>query len=320
MRQEGWALVCRLFAHGSTVRQASMSPREVASLPTVGRALKQATAGQRVIVCPGCDQHAGEISLDPRGGGRICCCPECGPVPVAGTDLVAWKLDEEWFHRSLRRALDIQSHDGVVELAGGVWRLGDARKSPVVLARDLARLWREPSLIERVRSTTAATRVISPRPDQLRGKPFDDIAGVDWLPLEERFMLHGDGISFFDGVGESVAPRAIDPSAPIHGPFSDDFCWVNLKGWSHGPIQLSDSQSAMFRMLWELGGATIKGERLMVKVGSGSDRPMDLVKLKSGQKGKPEYEGPLFAYRKLIIATRSGDYSIPRMQATSLVL
>jgi hypothetical protein len=299
-----------------------MTPTEVASLKGLGRALKPAAVSQRYILCPGCDQHSGEVCADPHGG-RICRCPECGPVAVEGSDLAAWKLDEEWFHRSLRRALDIQSHDGVVELAGGVWRLGDARKSPVVLARDLSRLWREPSLIERVRSTTAATRVISPRPDQLRGKPFDDLAGVNWLPLEQRFMLHGDGISYIDG-GDggdgSAMVRAVDPSVPVHGPFSEDFRWVSLKGWSHGPIQLSDSQSAMFRLLWELAGKRIEGDLLMRKIGSGSDRPMDLFKLKKGQKDKPEYEGPLFAYRKLVDPTRSGDYSLPRDQAFSLVL
>lgn len=319
MRQEGWALVCRMFAHGGTVRQAAMSPRDVASLPTVGRALKQATANQRVIVCPDCDQHAGEISMDPCGGGRICCCPECGPVPIAGTDLVAWKLDEEWFHRSLRRALDIQSHDGVVELAGGVWRLGDARHSPVILARDLARLWHEPSVFERVRTAKAATRVITPKHVQVRGKAFDDVAGVEWLPLEEKFMLHGDGISYIDGGDGSAMVRAVDPSVPVHGPFSEDFRWVTLKGWSHGPIQLSDSQSAILRVLWDLNGRKIARDRLMAKAGVRSN-PYAIFGVKKGEKGKPEHEGPLFAYNALVLSGRSGDYSLPRDKAASLVL
>lgn len=319
MAQEGWALICRLFARGSTVRQATMSPSEVASLRALGRALKPAAANQRVVVCPGCDQHTGEISTDSRGG-RICCCPECGPVPVAGSDLAAWKLDEDWFQRSLRRALDLRSHDGVVVLADGVWRLGDARHSPVILARNLTLLWREPSLIARVRVANAITRVVTPGHEPVRGKPFEDVALVEWLPLEERFMLHGDGISFIDVGDATTVTRSLDPSRPVHGPFARDFRWVTLKEWPYGPIQLSDSQSALFRLLWDLNGAKIKRDRLMSKLGSGSDRPMDLVKLKVGQKGKPEHEGPLTAYKKLIVATRGGEYSMPREQAISLVL
>ena len=126
-------------------------------------------------------------------------------------------------------------------------------------------------------------------------------------------MLHGDGISYFDCGDESPLVPAVDPSVPVHGPFSEGFRWVTLKAWPHGAIQLSDIQSAMFRVLWELAGKTIEGDLLMRRIGSRSDRPMDLVKLKAGQKGKPEYDGPLFAYRKLVVATRGGDYSIPRV-------
>jgi len=182
----------------------------------------------------------------------------------------------------------------------------------VILARNLALLWREPSLIGRVRTAKAVTRVIAPRHETVRGDPFDDVTGVQWLPLEERFMLHRDGISYIDAGDATTATRALDPSRPVHGPFAGDFRWVTLTGWPHGPIQLSDRQSALFRVLWDLNGATIQRDRLMSKLGSGSDRPMDLVKLKAGQKGKPDYEGPLAAYKKLIVATRSGDYSIPR--------
>jgi hypothetical protein len=160
----------------------------------------------------------------------------------------------------------------------------------------------------------AITRVIAPRHEPVRGKPFDDVSHVEWLPLEERFMLHGDGISYIDG-GDGRTASTLDPSTPVHGPFAQDFGWVTLVGWPHGPIQLSDRQSALFRLLWDLNGATIQRDRLMSKLGSGSDRPMDLVKLKAGQKGKSEYEGPLAAYKKLIVVTRGGDYSMPRGQS-----
>ncbi len=131
-------------------------------------------------------------------------------------------------------------------------------------------------------------------------------------------MLHGDGISFLGG-GEAVTvARAVDPSIPVHGPFSVDFRWVTLKGWAHGAIQLSDGQSAIMKLLWEANGAKV--ERVMQKVGTESDRPYDLFKLKPHEKGVPEHEGPLFAYRALVVASRSGSYAIPRDKAASLVL
>lgn len=318
MARDGWALVCRLFAHGNAVRQAAMSPAEVASVKGLGRAVKAASANQRYIVCPGCDQHGGEVCADGRGG-RICCCPECGPVTIESSDLAAWKLDEDWFRRSLRRALDIQTHDDIIKLIDGIWRLGDARQSPIVLARDLARLWHDPSVFGRVRTGKGAIRVIAPKHAQVRGKPFDDAAGVEWLPLEEKFMLHGDGISFIGGVEAVAVAHAVDPSIPVHGPFSADFRWVTLKGWQHGPIQLSERQSAVLRVLWELNGAKIMRERLKDKAQIESN-PSDIFKVKTHEKGKPEHEGPKFAYDVLVDKTKSGDYSMPRAKAASLVL
>ena len=51
-------------------------------------------------------------------------------------------LDENWLRSRLRMAMDIESRDGVTEIADGVWRLGDARREPVLLSRSLARLER----------------------------------------------------------------------------------------------------------------------------------------------------------------------------------
>ena len=72
--------------------------------------------------------------------------------------------------------------DGITDLADGVWRLGDARREPVVLARSRMRLWAEPSILDRVRVAGAVIRVIAPQSDHVRGSPF--AGGVDWLPLE----------------------------------------------------------------------------------------------------------------------------------------
>lgn len=79
-------------------------------------------------------------------------------------------LDENWLRSRLRMAMDIESRDGVTELADGVWRLGDARREPVLLSRSLVRLWAEPAIIARVRVPEASIRVIAPQSPDTPGR------------------------------------------------------------------------------------------------------------------------------------------------------
>jgi hypothetical protein len=59
-------------------------------------------------------------------------------------------------------------------------------------------------------------------------------------------------------------------------------------------------------------GVPVNAERVMLKAGQESQKPIDLFKLKSANKGKPEYEGPLHAYRTLVQSTmRPGEYWMP---------
>lgn len=211
---DAWALVCRLFVVGTPVLRASLSPREISVLPALGRALRPAALDQRFVLCPYCQQHRAQVWADGRGG-RTCRCPECGPVPVAADDVAALALDEDWLRQKLRLALEIESRDGVDDLGGGVWRLGDSRRSPVLLARDIVRLWREPALLNRVRVAGGNMRVITPKPRETRGAPFG--TGVEWLALEDRFAFYGGGISFIGAPGERDPMQAVDPTMPVHG-------------------------------------------------------------------------------------------------------
>ena len=69
----------------------------------------------------------------------------------------------------------------------------------------------------------------------------------------------------------------------------------------------------MFEALWSFKGVEVDGERVMQRAGQSSDKPMDLFKVKAQYKGKPEYEGPLFAYRALVRSRRrEGVYAMPR--------
>jgi hypothetical protein len=306
---EAWHLVCRLFASGTPALRATLSPREVALLPQLGRAIQAAVTDQSFVLCPHCALHRAPVFGDGQGG-RLCRCPDCGPVPVLPQDVAAIRLNEDWLRQKLRLALEIDSRDGIDDLGDGVWRLGDSRRSPVLLARDIVRLWQEPALLERVRVAGANMRVITPKPRQTRGAPFG--AGVEWWALEDRFTLYAGGIAFIGTPGEPPAAAPLDPAAPVHGPFSADFRWVTLPEWPHGPIRLTPAQAAVFKALWSFKGEPRSAEQIMSSAGLGSDKPIDVFKVKAREKGKPDAEGPLFAYRALVITQqRAGLYAMP---------
>ena len=302
---DAWALVCRLFAGGTPVLRSTLSPREVSALPVLGKAVRPTMLDQSFVLCPHCQQHRAQVWSDGRGG-RICRCPDCGQVPVEAIDGAALALDEDWLRQKMRRALDIESRDDIDDLGDGAWRIGDARCSPVLLARDLTRVLHEPNLLDRVRVAGSSIRVITPRPRMTRGSPFG--SGVEWLALEERFTFYGGGISFIPSAPSAVA----DPAAPVNGPFSADFKWATLPDVQATPIRFTDGQAKVFEALWSFKGAEVDGERIMQRAGQKSDKPIDLFKIKSKDKGKPEHEARLAAYGALVVTQqRAGLYAMP---------
>lgn len=304
-----WAFVCRLFAGGTPVFRGGLSPHERAACARLGPALQPTTLDVGYVLCPYCQLQTGQIWADGQGG-RVCQCPECGPVPVDADDLAALRLDESWLRSKLRLALDISSRDGIVAVGEGVWRLGEARRGPVLLARDLMRLWSEPALFDRVRVAGATTRVIAPRSRETRGAPFGP--GIEWLSLEERFAFYGGGIAYCPSADAAALPVSTDPTAPVYGPFSADFRWVTLSDWSPGLIRCSAGQAAIFQALWSFKGQPMPADRIMDRAGLKSGKPNDLFKVKTRDKGKPEAEGPLFAYRTLVTTRqREGLYWMP---------
>lgn len=306
---DAWALVCRLFAGGTPVLRSTLSPHEVSALPVLGKAVRPTVVDQSFVLCPHCQQHRAQVWSDGRGG-RTCRCPECGQVPVEAIDGAALALDENWLRQKMRLALDIESRDDVDVLGDGAWRLGNARRSPVVLARDLTRVLHEPTLLDRIRVAGSNIRVITPRPRTTRGSPSFG-SGVEWLALEERFTFYGGGIAFIPSV-PSVAPVVADPAAPVNGPFSADFKWATLPDVQATPIRFTDGQAKVFESLWSFKGVEVDGERVMQRAGQKSDKPIDLFKIKSKDKGKPEHEARLAAYGALVVTQqRAGLYSMP---------
>lgn len=305
---DAWALICRLFAGGTPVLRTTLSPRDVAMLPVLGKAVKSAVADQSFVLCPHCQQHRAQVWGDGRGG-RMCRCPDCGPVAVEAADGAALALDEDWLLQKMRLALGIESRDGIDDLGDGAWRLGDARRSPVLLVRDLTRVLHEPALLDRVRVAGGDVRVITPRPSTTRGSPFG--AGVEWLALEERFAFYGGGITFI-AAPSPVTPAAVDPATPVNGPFSADFRWATLPDISSTPIQFTDGQSKVFGALWSFKGEATTADRIMQRAGLGSDKPSDLFKIKAKDKGKPEPAAQHAAYGALVVTQqRAGLYAMP---------
>ena len=305
---DAWALVCRLFAGGTSMLRSSLSPHDVAALSVLGKAVKPTAVDQSFVLCPHCQQHRAQVWGDGRGG-RMCRCPDCGPVAVEANDGAAFALDEDWLRQKMRLALGIESRDGVDDLGGGVWRLGDARRSPVLLARDLTRVLHEPALLDRVRVAGGEIRVITPRPSTTRGSPFG--AGVEWLVLEERFTFYGGGITFIASPS-SATPVVVDLATPVNGPFSADFKWATLPDISSVPIQFTDGQAKVFESLWSFKGEATTAERIMQRAGLGSDKPIDVFKIKAKDKGKPEPAAQHAAYGALVVTQkRAGLYAMP---------
>jgi hypothetical protein len=306
---DAWTLVCRLFTGGMPVLRATLTPRETAALSTLGKAIKPTTLDPQFVLCPHCQQHRAQVWGDGHGK-RVCRCPDCGPVTVEADDVAALTLDEDWLRQKMRLALGIESRDGIDDLGDGVWRLGDARRSPVLLARDLTRVWQEPALLDRVRVPSGDIRVISPRPHTTRGSPFG--IGVEWLALEERFTFYGGGISFIGSASPSTKPVVDDPATPVNGPFSADFKWATLPDGNGTAIRFTDGQAKVFAALWSFKGGATTAERIMQRAGLDSAKPSDLFKIKQKDKGKPEPEAQHAAYGALVVTQqRSGLYSMP---------
>lgn len=306
---DAWALVCRLFTGGTPLARSMLSPGEIAASSTLGKAVKPAALNQTHTLCPYCQLHRCQIWGDGKGG-RCCHCPECGQVSVQADDVAALELDEEWFRAKLRLAMDINSRDGISDLGSGVWHLGEARRDPVLLTRSLINVWREPTILDRVRVKGGNIRVIAPRHRETRGEPFGH--GVEWLSLEERFAFYGGGITYTPVAETAGMSVADDPTTPVFGPFSADFRWVTLPDWALGLIHCTEGQAAVFKALWSFKGDQRTAEVIMKRAGLDSDKLVDLFKVKARDRDKPEAWGPKHAYDTLVSKNkREGLYWMP---------
>ena len=139
----------------------------------------------------------------------------------------------------------------------------------------------------------------------VRGTPAG--YGFEWVPLEERFALYGGGITTV-GIESSIRlaePVALpDPTAPVHGPFSEDFRWVTVPEIQSAPISLTKTQGAVFEALWSFKGQPRLGSQIMKRAGSRSDKPGDVFK-------NTRYALAKAAYQLLVtVNEREGLYTL----------
>jgi hypothetical protein len=256
-------------------------------------------------MCPYCQLQRGQVVQ--TGGSLVCQCPDCGAIPIDEFDRHAWTLDVDVLIRKLRVALDISMQQATVAITSSMWQIGIHQRHPVILARSLDRVLQKPSLLGRVRNG-ATPWLLTPKP--LRDQEDDPLAGAGfWLPLEERFALYGGQIRFIaPGTAPEVMPH--DTTEAVNGPFSADFRWVHL-GIDQPVIALTPAQAEVFRVLWQLGGQGMEGHMVMSRAKLSSAKPIDVFKVQSRNKGKPEYEEPLRAYKTLVSVTRAGIYAMP---------
>ena len=267
------------------------------------KAVVAGVANSRDAECAFCGLYRGPIFRSDEG--LMVQCPDCGPFALDPASQRSWRLDDEWLIRKLRGALAISPHATTTQIVDGVWDIGRHKKRPVVLARRIDLVERHGLRIFHGPEPRSQSWVITPRP--LVKSSLEPLVGTaTWWQLEDKFALHGLALRLLDsdqGENAEVLQENI-PGVAVHGPFSEDFAWVHLEGWPHGPIHLTEAQAHLFAALWKNRHQAKSAEFLMREAGLASERPIDVFKLKASNRGDHRYEGPLHAYEKLVIRQR----------------
>lgn len=302
--QQAINLAALLFVRGGFSLECGLHDGEISALQVL-KQVKAVVAGQvnaSDAMCAFCGLYRGPIFRSDDG--LMVQCPDCGPFRLDPASQRSWQLDDEWLIRKLRGALDIAPQSTTTRIADGVWDIGHYRRRPVVVARRIDLVERNGLQIFHGHEPRVQSWVITPRP--LGRTHQDPLAGVaTWWRLEDRFALHGMTLRLLDDEREGTGDAQGDVvPVPIHGPFSDDFLWVHLDDWPHGPIRLTESQASLFAAFWKHRQQAQSAELLMREAGLASERPIDVFKVKAANRGDPRYEGPLKAYETLVIRHR----------------
>lgn len=302
--QQAIKLLALMFTQGGFTFENHLHDEQVTALQVLKqvKAVVAGLASNRDAVCAFCGLHRGPIFRSEEG--LMVQCPDCGPFQLDPASQRSWRLDDEWLIRKLRGAMDIAPHTTVTDITDGAWDIGRYKKRPVVLARRIDLVQRHGLQIFHGQEPRSPGWVITPRP--MGRPPQVSLEGTaTWWHLEDRFALHGMALRLLDeGEGEAIDSASTTIPVAVHGPFSDDFTWVHLEGWQHGPIRLTEAQTRLFAALWKHRDQAQTAEFLMRAAGLASERPMDVFKVKAANRDDPVYEGPLQAYEQLISRQR----------------
>jgi hypothetical protein len=310
--QQAISLAALMFVRGSASFESSLHDEEMAALHFLKqtKAVVPSVVSSRDAVCAFCGLYRGPIFRSDEG--LMVQCPDCGPFALDPASQRSWKLDDEWLIRKLRGALDISPLATTTQIVDGVWDIGRYKKRPVVLARRIELVERHGLRIFHGPEPRSQSWVITPRP--LVRPPLEPLVGTaTWWHLEDRFALHGLALRLLDR-DQGETPDALQdnmPSVAVHGPFSEDFAWVHLEDWPHGPIRLTEAQAHLFSALWKHRNQPQSAEFLMREAGLASERPIDVFKVKASNRDDPRYEGPLQVYKTWVIRQqRNGLYRL----------
>ena len=319
LNQQAISLAALMFVRGNASFESSLHDEEIAALQVLKqvKAVVPGVVNSQDAICAFCGLYRGPIFR--TDDGLMVQCPDCGPFALDPASQRSWRLDDEWLIRKLRGALDISPQATTAHIVDGVWDIGRYKKRPVVLARRIDLVERHGLRIFHGPEPRSQSWVITPRP--LVRSPMEPLAGTaTWWHLEDRFALHGLALRLLDqdqGEKADALQNGI-PSVAVHGPFSEDFAWVHLDGWPHGPIHLTEAQARLFAALWLHRHQAQSAEFLMREAGLASERPMDVFKVKASNRGDPRYEGPLQVYKTLVIRQqRNGLYQLYCAAASS---
>ena len=293
-----WQLACKLFLWNTPVRESSLDAHDTPGLALLRerRVVETCRNDFEVMTCPYCGQEDGDVVQGEQG--LVCQCPECGEVILREEDRVSWRIKPGWLATAIRHAMELSGSP--VDLKKSVVRLGVYDRRPVALSPRLTTVALDGQLMDRIRIKKHGDPiVVAPKV----GSPQTLPGGLDWLPLEERFALYGDGLTF---IAPGNAGTESTASTPVYGPFSQDFRTVFLEDEM---IALSAGQAALFKALWDFGGSPQNKETILNKANLSSDKLIDLFKIKTKNKGNPKYELQKMAYDRLISCkSREGLY------------
>ncbi len=260
-------------------------------------------ARAQAIICPRCEARSVRVIT---AGSAFCI--ECGQVALALKDTQRLSPDGDWLRRRIAQTLGLAGEPAWMMVPGRVWRIGDigtaAHRRRILFGQQLGDM-----MVQKVLLATWPTHVGETQAVIVTTSPTDRVflPGVPAavVPLTAAFRLRGGGLVADEAVWAGVQAQSRRVMAQSrNGPFAHDFGDVLLLG-ENELILLTRTQSAILRVLWELGGTSIGREMLIRRADVTLSKPIDAFP-------RNKYPEANRAYHALVRSERHGQYWLPR--------